>query len=152
MQPNYVFISSSTDDDDDDDDEKQCILKERGRLFGFIPVSINWIGRFVITSSSLTSSSNSNTNNNDGSSQTSSETTTATTTAAGGTAIHWDTTNLKMGWTISNKRLQFLNKVIGTTIDRPPVAEKLRIDPWYVNLPIPDDDDDGIDYVDVDEL
>jgi hypothetical protein len=57
-----------------------------------------------------------------------------------------------MGWTISNKRLQFLSKVIGTTIDRPPAAEKLRIDPWYVNLPSPDDgiyDDENDDDDDV---
>jgi hypothetical protein len=102
------------------DQTKECILKERGKLFGVIPVSIDWTGRVVITKADTAATKV------DG------------VAPQGATAVHWDTTRLKMGWTVSSKRLRFLNKVLGTTIDRPPAAEKLRVDPWYIKL-APDD-------------
>jgi hypothetical protein len=91
--------------------EQTCSLRERGVMLGFLPVSITWEGRVTTVSTSQ-----SDIGDSDDAGCSSSETSAI--------AIEWDTTQLRMGW-----------KMIGTTIDRPPAAEKLRVDPWQIKLP-----------------
>mmetsp|Transcript_32014 Transcript_32014/g.77905 ORF Transcript_32014/g.77905 Transcript_32014/m.77905 type:complete len:473 (+) Transcript_32014:3054-4472(+) len=118
--------TTTTNDDDDDDDhnnsssnsERLCSLNGNGLIFGCIPIHTRWDGRIVEPSVSKTDDYNI-------SSSSSSDL---------AVSIEWDRTKMRMGW-----------KRFGTTIDRPAVAEKLRVDPWRIKLPSDDDDDDDSD-------
>jgi hypothetical protein len=91
----------------------KCKLKERGLMFGFIPVAITWYGQLVTDKENIKCA-----------------------------AIHWDSTELKLGWT-KNKFFKYL----GTTVDRPAAAEKLRVDPWNIKLNPKDSNGDIICFM-----
>ena len=112
-----ISTTTTSNSNKGDSPERLCSLNEKGLMFGFIPTRIRWDGQ--ITKSHLSDYDNTTTN-------TSSSSNSKDLVAS----IEWDRTEMRIGW-----------KRFGTTIDRPTVAEKLRVDPWRIKLPSDDGDD-----------